>query len=72
MLMNSNVKELFLLKQKIVHFYQKQIYVKEVDIHFNYRYEKSNVKLKKNASAYKSRFVIRQIFKINNKNIYLL
>ena len=58
MLTNSNVKKLFLSKQKTVHFYRKQIYIKKVNTHFNYHYKRLNVKLNKNVSAYKSKFII--------------
>ena len=47
---------------------QDQIHTKEVDVHFNYRYEGSDVRLSRNASAYISRFVIRQIFELKNKS----
>ena len=51
---------------------QNQIYIKKIDIYFDYRYEKFDFILNKNILKYKLKFVIRQIFEFNNKNIYLL
>ena len=65
---NLKSKKLFLSDQKTIHLSQDQIHIREVDVHFNYRYEELDVRLSRNALAYISRFVVRQIFELKNKS----
>lgn len=55
--------ELFLFKKEIIMLFQKQIVIKEKNIHFDYRYKELNVQMQ-TTIFYQTRYVMQNIFKI--------